>query len=97
VEAKATSTDYGWRTYVRLDDATEYGTCPACIRQFTFDIGTCADDHLRSSNTIETFNDEFYSAHLSEYVRKNLVEQEAISALGWLQGLVMHTVLADAA
>lgn len=97
VEAKAALTDYGWRTYVRLDDATEYGSFPACIRQFTFDIGNCADDHLRSSNTIETFNEEFYKAHLDEYVSKKIVEQEAVSALGWLQGYVMYLILADVA
>jgi hypothetical protein len=97
VEAKATLTDNGWRTYVRLDDATEYATCPACICHFTFDIGTCADDHLRSSNTIETFNEEFYKANLDEYVSKKIAEQEAVSALVWLQGFVMHAVLTDGA
>lgn len=95
VEVKAMCTDYGWRTFVRLNESVDYGVIPTCIRNFTFDVNICADDHLRSQNTIETFHDEFYKVHLDEYVRKTITEDVADSALAWLKGYVTYLRLAD--
>lgn len=90
VNARAEYTDSGWRTRVKFEYVSSHDVVPECIREFSFDVDSCADDHFRKENNIETFKNDLYGVTLPRDVIQNITEQEACMVLEWLKSYFMY-------
>lgn len=85
VNARAEYTENGWRTFVKFEYVSNHDIVPECIRAFSFDMDSCADDHFRNENNIQTFKDDLHGVTLPRDVIEKITEPEAFSALEWMK------------